>query len=177
MNEDDEVVVLDDYSDDQETIDALDYFGCQVHSRKFDGDFAAHKNYLNSLCSKDWIFQIDADEMLSSGLESRLHNLLEMNQDTELIFVPRVNTVEGLTQEDIVNFKWQVNEHGWVMWPDFQGRIYRNRHQIYWQGKVHERIVGMKSWSFLPQEEDWAILHAKDIERQRKQNALYATIA
>ena len=177
MRDDDEIVILDDYSDDQETIDAIEYFGCKIHSRKFDGHFAEHKNYLNSLCKGDWIFQIDADELLSSGLASRLHALLDMNHDVDLIFVPRVNTVDGLTADDITNFGWKVNERGWVMWPDYQGRIYRNTPKIRWEGKVHEKIVGAMKHSFLPDSENWAIIHAKDVNRQRDQNALYSTLA
>jgi len=176
MKSGDELVVLDDYSSDQLTLDALDLYPCLVSSRKFDGDFSAHKNHLNSLCTNPWIFQIDADEMLAEDLLGRLHTLLDANPHTDLIFVPRVNTVDGLTEEDVTNFRWQVNEKGWVMWPDFQGRIYKNQANIYWQGKVHERIVGAKTWAFLPQEEDWAIIHVKDIERQRVQNELYATL-
>jgi len=180
LAQDDEIIILDDHSDDELTVSILQHWMqfefVTPNQRKFEGDFAEHKNYLNSLCAGEWILQIDADELLSNGLARRLHALVESNPHADLIFIPRVNTVEGLTQEDIRRFGWNVNDQGWVMWPDYQGRLYRNQPNIYWQGKVHERIVGMKTWSFLPEDSDWAIIHAKDIERQRKQNELYASL-
>jgi hypothetical protein len=33
--------------------------------------------------------------------------------------VPRVNTVEGITQQHIQQWRWNVNENGWVNWPDY----------------------------------------------------------
>lgn len=176
----DEIVVMDDFSDDV-TSRILEecqsnYERVTVYKKKFEGHFADHKNHLNSLCTQDWIFQIDADEILDEGLSARLHALLGMNQGTDLIFVPRVNTVEGLTEEDIANFSWNVNDRGWVMWPDYQGRIYRNTPVIRWEGKVHEKIVGAMKISFLPEAKDWAIIHTKDVNRQREQNALYDTL-
>ena len=62
------------------------------------------------------------------------------------------------------------------MWPDFQTRIYRNDPEIVWTGKVHERIQGYKSYGTLPEEESFAILHHKHIDRQEAQNAFYDQI-
>ena len=90
--------------------------------------------------------------------------------------MPRVNIVNGITQEDVKKWGWVQNEKGWNMWPDFQTRIFQNTKNIKWQGKVHERIVGFKTWSHLPEEEQWSLYHIKEVERQRSQNELYRTI-
>jgi hypothetical protein len=66
---------------------------------------------------------------------------------------------------------------GWVMFPDYQTRLYKNNTVIHWEGKVHERIVGHKMMTSLPPEEDWALYHIKEIDRQRQQNSYYATIS
>ena len=66
-------------------------------SYKFEGDFAAMKNRLNSLCSGDYIFQIDADEMPNEYMMQIIPQMLEVNQGVDLMRVPRINRVEGLT--------------------------------------------------------------------------------
>ena len=70
-----------------------------------------------------------------------LPQVLEDNP-VDIIFVPRVNTVNGLTQEHIQKWRWNVNEKGWVNWPDYQTRIYKNTKDVTWMNKVHEKITG-----------------------------------
>ena len=139
-------------------------------------DFASYKNNLKNHANGIFIFQIDADELPSEYLITNMHDLLEANKDIDLFFVPRVNTVEGLTDEHIQKWRWNVNEKGWVNWPDVQTRIYRRTSEIEWEGKVHERIKGYNTMTYLPIEEDFALYHPKDIQRQEKQNELYETI-
>ena len=142
-----------------------------------DNDFASFKNlgyHLFDDC--DWIFNIDADELPSSILIQNIKQIINLNPETELIYVPRINTVEGLTQDHINKWRWQVNEEGWVNWPDYQGRIYKRSPMIEWKGKVHERIEGMKKYSHLPAKEEFAFHHPKTIERQKRQNEYYETL-
>ena len=148
----------------------------QWYPYHFDGHFANMKNHLKSLCTGDWIFQIDADELPHESLITNLKSLLELNPTTELFLVPRVNTVEGLTQEHVNKWRWNVNEKGWVNWPDYQTRIIQNSPKIQWASKVHEVIVGMSTKGVLPMEEDWCLYHPKDIKRQEAQNNFYNTL-
>ena len=138
-------------------------------------DFASFKNNLKSHCSKDYIFQVDADEIPHEFLVEYLAQVLEENP-VDIVFVPRVNTVEGLTQEHIDKWKWNVNEKGWVNWPDYQTRIYKNTEDVTWMNKVHERITGYDTFSNFPSEERWSLYHHKQIDRQEKQNEFYETI-
>ena len=138
-------------------------------------DFASFKNNLKSHCTKEYIFQIDADEIPHESLVEVLHQVLEMNQ-VDVIFIPRVNTVDGLTKEHIEKWGWQVNESGWVNFPDYQTRVYRNTEEIMWMNKVHERITGYNTVSNLPPKEEYSLYHHKKIERQEKQNEFYETI-
>lgn len=177
---DDEIVILDDYSDESDTVRILETYSSlsyvHLHRRALERDFGAQKSYLNTLCSGDFIFQVDADEQLAPELLENLHAILEANSHVDLFYVPRVNTVEGLTDEHIQMWGWQVNEHGWVLWPDWQTRLYRNKSEIMWRGRVHERIDGYESYAVLPEEKEYAIFHYKDIERQEEQNAFYSEI-
>jgi glycosyltransferase involved in cell wall biosynthesis len=176
----DEIVVVDDYSTDEQTLDILNAHdtvnNIKLYSHALNNDFATHKNYLTSKCNGDYIIQIDADETLHDNLLESLHSLLELNSATDLFYVPRVNIVDGITEQDLTMYGWTITPKKWIAWPDYQSRIYRNSEVIRWEGRVHERIVGFETSAVLPKEEEWAIYHIKDIERQRKQNAYYATL-
>ena len=143
------------------------------HKDKFQGHFADWKNKLTSLCSGDYIFQIDADEIPDEELMKQLPNVLDNNPNIEVFLVPRINTVEGLTQEHIQKWGWNLNENQWVNWPDYQWRIYKNASEIKWINKVHERLDGFKTYTALPDDKTFTLFHPKTIERQEKQNNYY----
>ncbi len=142
----------------------------------FDGHFGNMKNELTSLCTGDYIFQIDADEIPNEFLIGNLPEVLEANPEVDMLRVPRVNTVDGLTEEHIKKWGWNVNEKGWVNWADWQMRIYRRHPDIKWVNKVHEVLEGFKIHGMLPMEEEYALYHPKDIARQEKQNTYYETL-
>jgi GT2 family glycosyltransferase len=142
---------------------------------EFKGHFADWKNLLTSHCTGDYIFQIDADEIPHINLIENLPEMLKTN-DVDMLRIPRVNTVEGLTQEHIEKWGWNVNEKGWVNWADWQMRIYKNAPHIRWVNKVHEVLEGFKIHGMLPPEEEWALYHPKTIERQERQNDYYNTL-
>ena len=140
------------------------------------GHFSNFKNNLKEHCRGDWIFQIDADELPHESLITNLKELLKLNTSTEMLLVPRVNTVDGLTQEHVNKWRWNVNEKGWVNWPDYQTRIIQNSSKIKWQNKVHEQIVVASTKGALPMEEEWCLYHPKNIGRQEAQNNFYDTL-
>ena len=142
----------------------------------FEGHFADWKNKLTSYCTGDYIFQIDADEMPHKYLLDALPGILEGNDELEVLLVPRVNTVEGLTMEHIKKWGWHVDIEGRVNWPDYQWRIWKNKPEIKWVNKVHERLEGFKTYAPLPAEQSMALYHPKDIARQEKQNSYYETL-
>ena len=127
------------------------------------------------MSSGDYVFHLDADEIPHEILMAQIHTILEMN-DVDLVWLPRVNTVEGLTQEWIQRWGWRVTEKGWVNYPDYQARVFRNREDIRWTRKVHEYIDGCKTYSHLPPHEELSLYHPKTIEKQIKQNELYSNI-
>ena len=185
IDENDEIVVqCDQRNTTPEVYKVLDSFKAPVGLKDplnviefpLHGHFSNFKNNLKDHCTGDWIFQIDADELPHESLITNLKSLLELNPTTELLLVPRVNTVEGLTQEHINRWRWNVNEKGWVNWPDYQTRIIQNSSKIKWQNKVHEQIVGISIKGALPMEEEWCLYHPKTIGRQEAQNNFYNTI-
>ena len=174
------VVLLDTPKAPTELVEYLELQANADHitliESEFDNDFAQWKNLLNSQCKGEWIFQLDADEYLTPDLIDNLEDILDNNGDKDMIVIPRINTVEGLTQSHIQKWGWNVNEKGWVNFPDVQTRIYKNSDKIGWSGKVHERIVGFQNYTAFPAEEIYCILHPKTIDRQEKQNDYYETL-
>ena len=175
----DEIVVLDDYSDDAKTEAILDYYssaeGVIFEQRNLVGDYGTQKNYLKSMCSGDYSFNLDADEMVSHWFMKDIHDILEGNE-VDLIYVPRINTVEGITEQHVRSWGWSINEKGWINYPDWQGRIFRNRPNIRWEKPVHEQLTGFQTYAHLPQEQKYSIVHQKTIERQELQNKKYSEI-
>lgn len=170
---------------------------CEIHIIQYPlrNDFSSFKNNLKAHCTKDYIFQIDADEYLGDGLLMNLPNLLASNSDTDLFFIPRINIVKGLTLEYAESQHWNLrridfpiskefNEYV-VNYPDRQARLFRNKIDIKWRNKVHEVIVGHKSYIDMAsgmheldpeQVQAWCLIHIKDLARQQLQNEKYSKI-
>lgn len=217
--EDDEILVQ--YDEDSVTEDVLNYLRIidELHTNvkiigfPLNKNFADFKNNLKNYASGLFIVQLDADELPSEELIANMHDLLDANKDIDLFFVPRINTVDGLTITHLKKWGWktsklesQIGEKeldtnsgeykllkklGYIIdksdnsikyykpiinHPDVQTRIYRRTSEIEWDGKVHERIKGYNTMTFLPFEESYSIYHPKSIDKQEKQNALYETI-
>jgi glycosyltransferase involved in cell wall biosynthesis len=165
------VVQLDSNATEKVKTIARDYIEFPLNK-----DFASFKNNLSKHCTKDYIFQIDADEYPHPYLIANLADILEYNQTIDVFLVPRINTVSELTEQHIQKWGWRVDDKGWVNFPDYQWRIWRNKNSIKWINKVHERLDGFQEYSVLPQSEEYCLFHPKDIARQEKQNLLYQTI-
>jgi glycosyltransferase involved in cell wall biosynthesis len=174
-DEDEIVIQCDQGNTTPEVYQVLDQFHGKINVVEFPlkGNFAAFKNNLKKHCTGEWIFQIDADEYVTIEFLQNLHLILQDNPTTEVFLLPRINTVEGLTQEHIQKWRWNVNEKGWVNFPDLQPRILQNTPKINWGNKVHEVLMGHSTWATLPLEDDYCLYHPKHIERQERQNNLY----
>ncbi len=176
----DEVVVCMDGDDDAVRFE-LDVYSkkfcdsykfMKVYQRKLDGDFSSQKNSVIENSSGDYIFHIDADEYPNKILLQQLKQILTMN-DVDLVWIPRVNTVEGFTQKDVAEWGWRISEKGWVNYPDYQARVFRNKKDIRWTRPLHEYITGCKTYSHLPPHEELSLYHPKTREKQIKQNQFY----
>ena len=177
----DEIVVLfDQKNGDEKVAEYLTTFSkypnFQFWRDYFEGHFADWKNKLTEYCDGDYIFQIDADEYPNKMMFIHLPAILETNPNNEVYLVPRVNTVEGLTQEHINKWGWKVDSNNRVNWPDYQWRIWKNKPEIKWKNKVHEVLNGYETYAALPEMEALALYHPKDIVRQEKQNDYYDTL-
>ena len=176
-DQDEIVIQCDQGNTTPEVYDVLkNYHNVKVVEFALNGDFASFKNNLKDNCSGDYIFQIDADEYPEEYLMQTLEWLIKNNPGTDIFWVPRINTVKGLTKEHVEKWRWVVGNDGRVNFPDYQCRILKNVKRIKWKNKVHEVLTGHKTESQLPANDEFCIYHPKTIERQEKQNALYETL-
>ena len=181
-DKEDEIVICVDGEDEkvQEVITSwVQQYGhedmktIKVYQRKLDGDFASQKNSVIENSTGDYIFHIDADEYPHETLLGQLKQIIEMNDGVDLIWIPRVNTVEGMTQEHIQKWGWRISEKGWVNYPDYQARVFRNHKDIRWTRPLHEYITGSKTYAHLPPHEELSLYHPKTIQKQEEQNMFY----
>mgnify|MGYP001336906118 CR=1 FL=1 len=175
IDEQDEVVICvdGDNEDVKNTIELYSIDSRVIHySRKLNGNFSDQKNSVIEKSSGDYIFHIDADEYPNEILIQQLKQILEIN-DVDLIWIPRVNTIDGMKEEHIQKWGWRVTENGWVNYPDYQARVFRNREDIRWTRPLHEFINGCKTYSHLPPQEELSLYHPKTIEKQEQQNLFY----
>ena len=157
-------------------VDTHEIKNSKFYAFPLDNDFARFKNNLSTNATGDYIFQIDADEVPSKFLIDNLPSILESNLENEVYLVPRINTVDGLTPEHVKKWRWQVDFNGFINFPDYQWRIYKNVNKIQWINKVHERLSGFTTYAALPADVEYCLTHHKTIQRQEKQNAYYDTI-
>ena len=176
VDKEDEIVVCVDGDDEKveavlgESLDSWQNY--IVYKRKLNGNFAEHKNSVIEKASGDYVFHIDADEYPNEILIQQLKEILKINE-VDLIWIPRVNTIEDMKEEHIQRWGWRVTENGWVNYPDYQARVFRNHKDIRWTRPLHEYITGCKTYAHLPPHEELSLYHPKTIQKQEKQNLFY----
>ncbi len=182
--ENNECIILDDYSDNPETLAIINsaydsnplFF--KVHQHKLNNNYGEHKNYGKSLCKGKYIFQIDGDELPSKFLIESLKDIINLNNDVELFWVPRINDFKGVKPEHANQWGWRLTSYenrSIVNWPDPQSRIFKNLPHISWKRKLHEKVEGAKVFSMLPESFEFALYHNKTIEKQIETNTRYNT--
>jgi glycosyltransferase involved in cell wall biosynthesis len=176
IDDEDEIVVCVDNSGQDQNPSLVEVFDRWspniVYQRKLDGNFAEHKNSVIEKSSGDYIFHIDADEYPNEILLQQLKEILKIN-DVDLIWIPRVNTLDGLTEKDVKKWGWRVTEKNWINYPDYQSRVFRNDTKIRWTRPLHELIRGAKTYAHLPPHEELSLYHPKTMVKQEAQNRFY----
>jgi len=176
IDEEDEVVICVD-GDDENVKDVIELYSIDsrvIHyDRKLNGNFSDQKNSVIEKSTGDYIFHIDADEYPHKLLLLQIKRIIEMNDNVDLIWIPRVNTIDGMEQRHIQKWGWKVSDKNWVNYPDYQARVFRRDESIRWTRPLHEFINGCKTYAHLPPQEELSLYHPKTIEKQEKQNMFY----
>jgi hypothetical protein len=161
-------VVVDSLHKTDKVQKVLDYFKkhITVFERPFDS-FYKNACYHKEVATGDYIFGIDADEMPQELLIKSIKQVISTT-DSEVIFIPRINIHPGITQEFLHTCKqFKVNEMGWINWPDFQGRIYKNVDHIKWSDEIHTKLMGTDKAIGLKPTPQLAMWHIKSMEKQQ----------
>lgn len=114
MHDDDELVIVDDFSTNQETIDYLNRLSThpakiQIYQHALNKDFAQQKNFLISKCSNDWIFNLDADEYMTVDTINWYRQLIVQNTTLQAVCMPRKNIVLGMSDKDAEKFNFALS--------------------------------------------------------------------
>lgn len=85
----DEIIIVDDYSTTQYTKTILEkysneYQNVHVYKHKLNKNFSIQKNYLFDKCTKDYIFNLDADQNITIDLIKNIKNVLQHNNQIQL---------------------------------------------------------------------------------------------
>ena len=142
-----------------------------VNERTFCGNFSNHRNYHITKCSGDYIFVLDADEIPKEELIKNIKSF-----DSDVLNIPRINIIPGYTEEWCKSMNFSVNDFGWINWPDYQGRFFKNDGKIKWSLGLHERLIGSDKVSNLEANPRVALWHIKSIEKQNKQDTFYKNL-
>ena len=179
-NQNNECIILDDYSDDPDTLQVLNDISknsfFKVYKHKLDRNYSEHKNYGKSFCQGEYIFQIDDDELPTETLLDSLNDIIELNKDVDLFWIPRINDFKGVNPINAQQWGWRLTPYEnrlIVNWPDPQGRLFKNLPNIEWKRRLHEKVEGSKTHVHLPYEYEFALHHNKTIEKQIETNIKY----
>lgn len=128
----DEIVLLDSGSDD-ETIEIAKEFDAKIYYHEFNGNFGEQRNYGMSLCHGDWIFMLDADELVGVNF----HRVLKyLKKPYRSIALPRSQVFDIHKEKQII-----TPTH----YYDWQTRLVRNDGKAFYAGvSIHETIQNAK---------------------------------
>lgn len=178
IDKNDEVIVLQDITNKNKEVTELlgKYDNIIKIEAKLEGDFATFKNRLIEKATCQYLFQIDADEYPTEHFIKTLKPYLKKEKSVEIFYVPRINIVEGITEEYVKQMGWNMNNEGYINFPDYQARIIKNNKKIFWKNKVHEVLYGNKNFTEIPKKYELSLIHKKNFEKQQKQNNFYETL-
>lgn len=176
--EEDNIVVLWDSNGPKEMLDYLvklhEAKSINLSGGKFDKHFANWKNQFFNLSNKDFLFFIDADEIPNIELIKTLPDVVNSIFEIDVFLIPRENYVTGIEKNN--EWGWEIDDKGRNCWPDYQWRVARNNGEIKYKNKVHEVLDGYKTFSTLPAETEYSLLHIKTLDKQKSQNKLYSSL-
>ena len=118
----DEMIIVDTGSEDQ-TIAIAEQFGAKIYHYQWQEDFASARNFSLDQAKGDWILYLDADEELEPNCAQRLRSLTE-NPTAEGYIFQIINLTDGNDPLKHVNV-----------------RMFRNKPQYRFEGKLHEQII------------------------------------
>ncbi len=141
----DEIIVVDMHSIDKTKAIALSH-GVKFLLHDDLGFVEPARNFAIAQAKHDYVLVIDADEVISSGLQKRIQSILKEKEPADVYLIPRQNIVFG---------QW-LKHTGW--WPDYQARFFK-KGSVAWSSTIHQPPTVSGKVMKLPPEESLAIVH------------------
>jgi glycosyltransferase involved in cell wall biosynthesis len=136
----DEIIVVDSYSTDRTVLICRDQ-GCRVFERAFDG-YGPQKQFAVDQANNDWVFSIDADEVVTADLREELFRIFgKAGQIGSLESESRMTEGQpaGFVVPFSLHFMGKELKHGGVG-GESHLRLFNRRRGHFTQVPVHEGI-------------------------------------
>lgn len=168
IDDEDEINVIVDSTHTTDKVGiVLDNFRDSVttFNRPFDS-FKKNLDFHKEKATGDYIFNIDADEMPQESLIKIIKKVIE-ETGAEIIAVPRINIHPDITSEEAKEFGFNINEVGFINWPDFQTRVYKRCDHVYWTDELHTKLTGSDKAVAVKPLPSVALWHIKSMDKQK----------
>ena len=168
IDDEDEINVIVDSAHTTDKVGlVLDNFRDSVttFNRPFDS-FKKNLDFHKEKATGDYIFNIDADEMPQESLIKIIKKVIE-ETGAEIIAVPRINIHPDITSEEAEEFGFNINEVGFINWPDFQTRVYKRCDHVYWTDELHTKLTGSDKAVAVKPLPSVALWHIKSMDKQK----------
>lgn len=132
----DDLILVDGGSNDETCNIGLNYGARIIHS-PWPGNHSDQRNVYLKAVNTDWIFILDGDEFIDIKTLNFLESL-------------RSNNYSSLTDNYWLNRKWicPFDQEFFITskphFPDWQRRLFCQKSDIYYQGKIHEILYGLE---------------------------------
>jgi (heptosyl)LPS beta-1,4-glucosyltransferase len=140
----DEIIIIDMGSVDK-TLEIAKKFNTRIFNHPYVGFVEPARNFGIEQAKNEWIFILDADEIITKKLANTLINISKKS-NYDYFRIPRKNIIFG---------KW-IKHAGW--WPDYQIRFFKKNH-VKWMERLHSIPVTNGIGFDLEAEESLSILH------------------
>ena len=84
----------------------------------------------------------------------------------EIVAIPRINIHPDITEEEATERKWEINDAGFINWPDYQLRLHKKCDHIYWTDTLHTKLTGSDKVTGIKAIPSLAMWHIKSMDKQ-----------
>jgi tetratricopeptide (TPR) repeat protein len=128
----DEIIIVDTGSTDR-TVEIAEKYTDKIYFHPWEEDFSKHRNQSISYATGDWIFILDADEVLLPECGNTVFEAIK-DESIDSIYATVKSSYDTSKGEAVHN----------------SIRIFRNNGIIHYEGRVHNRVVGEKASKIYP---------------------------
>lgn len=157
----DEIVIFDSGSTDS-TLEIASRFTDKIFVENDWPGFGLQRQRAQEKANGDWIMMIDADEVVTPGLQEEIRSAIARDDRSKAYAVPRLTWAFGA----------YIRYSGW--YPDYVVRIYPKALAKYNEALVHEKVVCDENLEVVRLQGDLLHFTFKDLEQWINKTARYS---